>query len=160
MDKIYIICVEDQPEVLRAIAEDLSAFEDAFGLEECESAAEAEELMDEIDAEGDHVGVLVCDHVMPGKTGVEFLAEVQDDPRFRHTRKLLLTGLATRQDTIKAINAAGIDRFIEKPWADDDLNDYVRTLLTEFILDKGLNYENYLAHLDKTTLFRRLRREV
>lgn len=156
MDKIYIICVEDQPEVLRAIADDLASFEEAFGLEECESAAEAEEVMDEIDAEGDHVGVIVCDHVMPGKTGVKFLAEVHEDIRFRYTRKLLLTGLATQQDTIRAINSASVDRFIEKPWSAEQLNEYVRVLLTEFILDKGLDYEAYLAYLDKPTLFRRL----
>lgn len=156
MEKIYIICVEDQPEVLNSVIKDLAPFEERFIIEGCESALEAEELLDEIDADGDYAGLLVCDHVMPDKTGVEFLIEVNDDNRFPHTKKLLLTGLATHQDTINAINNAAIDRFIEKPWEPEVLHQYVSILLTQFILDQGLNYERYLDLLDKTTLFERL----
>lgn len=160
MERIYIICVEDQQEVLRAIAEDLSPFEETFFIEECESADEASALMDEIDNEGIFIGVIVCDHVMPGKTGVDFLVDIHRDSRFTHTKKLLLTGLATHQDTINAINNAEIDRFIEKPWQASTLVEYVRILLTEFILDKGIDYQRFLPHLDKKTLFERLRKEV
>lgn len=157
MEKIYIICVEDQPEVLNAVIKDLESFEDLFLVEGCESAIEAEELLEDIDADGDFVGLLICDHVMPDKTGVDFLIEVNDDDRFLHTKKLLLTGLATHEDTINAINNAAIDRFIEKPWQPEMLNKYVRILLTQFVLEQGLNYEKYMTHLDKQTLFEKLR---
>jgi len=157
MEKIYIICVEDQPEVLNAVVKDLEAFEDLFIVEGCESAIEAEELLNDIDADGDFAGLLICDHVMPDKTGVDFLIEVNDDDRFLHTKKLLLTGLATHADTINAINNAAIDRFIEKPWQPEVLNKYVRILLTQFILRQGLDYEPYMTHLDKQTLFEKLR---
>ncbi len=157
MEKIYIICVEDQPEVLNAVVKDLEAFEDLFIVEGCESAIEAEELLNDIDADGDFAGLLICDHVMPDKTGVDFLIEVNDDDRFLHTKKLLLTGLATHADTINAINNAAIDRFIEKPWQPEALNKYVRILLTQFILEQGLDYEPYITHLDKQTLFEKLR---
>ena len=158
MEKIYIICVEDQPEVLESIAKDLQTFEPAFRLEECSSAQEATELLEEIDMEGDYVGLIVSDHVMPGETGVDFLIRMHRDPRFRNTRKLLLTGLATHQDTINAINNADIDRFIEKPWDRQVLIDYAKNLLTAFILDQGIDYEPYLKFLDKQLLFRRLRK--
>lgn len=157
MEKIYIICVEDQPEVLNAIVKDLFPFEELFVVEGCEDALEAEELLEEIDADGDFIGLLICDHVMPDKTGVDFLIEVNGDDRFPHTKKLLLTGLATHQDTINAINNAAIDRFIEKPWQSELLHNYVSTLLTEFILEQGVNYEPYLELLDKPTLFEGLR---
>lgn len=157
MEKIYIICIEDQPEVLNAVMKDLALFEEAFIVEGCESAPEAEELLDDIDADGDYAGLLVCDHVMPDKTGVDFLIEVNDDPRFPHTKKLLLTGLATHEDTINAINNAAIDRFIEKPWQQEVLHKYVRILLTQFVLEQGLDYEPYLTYLDKPTLFENLR---
>lgn len=158
MEKIYIICVEDQPEVLESIVKDLQLFEPVFRLEECESAQEATELLEEIDLDGDFVGLIVSDHVMPGETGVDFLIRIHKDARFRHTKKLLLTGLATHQDTINAINHADIDRFIEKPWNKDLLVRYVKSLLTAFILDKGINYESYLSFLDKELLFSRLRK--
>jgi two-component system chemotaxis response regulator CheY len=157
MEKIYILCVEDQREVLNAILQDLDPLESAFILEGCESAQEAAELMEEIDAQGNWIGILVCDHVMPEKNGVDFLTEVNQDARFAHTKKLLLTGLATHQDTIHAINEAGIDRYIEKPWDAGQLVGQVRQLLTFFILEKGIPYEKSLPHLDTPTLLKNLR---
>lgn len=157
MEKIYIICIEDQREVLNAILQDLESLEPTFMLEGCESAPEAEELMDEIDARGDYAGLLVCDHVMPEKSGIDFLIEVNRDKRFSKTRKLLLTGLATHQDTINAINNADIDRYIEKPWDAEKLIVQVRRLLTHFIIDMGIPYEKYLPHLDTPTLLKRIR---
>ncbi len=62
-----------------------------------------------------YITVIVSDHVMPGKTGVELLTDVFHDSRFPNTKKILLTGQATHTDTINAINA-GIDRYFEKPW--------------------------------------------
>jgi len=158
MEKIYIICVEDQREVLNTVLKDLEIFEGPFFLEGCESADEAEELLDELDAQGDYVGLMVCDHVMPGKSGVQLLIDVNKDGRFRHTKKLLLTGLATHQDTIDAINQAAIDRYIEKPWNVETLQKQARTLLTRFLFDQGLSYEAYLPVLDSETVLERLRR--
>ncbi len=61
------------------------------------------------------IALIISDHVMPGKTGVELLTDVSKDGRFGFTRKVLLTGQATHTDTINAINSAGIDRYFEKP---------------------------------------------
>ena len=157
MEKIYILCVEDQREVLNAILQDLEPLGAAFILEGCESAMEASDLMEEVDANGDYVGLLVCDHVMPDKSGVDFLIEVNRDRRFKHSRKLLLTGLATHQDTINAINNAAIDRYIEKPWTAESLVRQARELLTHFILDQGLPYQKYLPLLDTQILLERIR---
>lgn len=158
MENINIIVVEDQREVLQAISKDLIVLEDAFLVEECESAAEAESVMDEIYRKGDYVGVIITDQVMPNKTGVEFLIDVHKDPRFPGTRKMLLTGLATHHDTIEAINKASVDKYFSKPWKTDDLLQSVRSLLTEFILEKGIAEKPYLHHLDKKLLFEKLRK--
>ena len=160
MEKINIIVVEDQREVLHAITKDLATLEDFLSVEECESATGALALMRELDKEGDHVALIISDHVMPERTGVDFLAEVQRDDRFKGTRKILLTGLATHADTINAINRASIDRYISKPWKSNELLDVVRELLTEYILEKGLPYEKYLSWMDKSVLFEKLRKET
>ncbi|MFY0625540.1 MAG: response regulator [Reichenbachiella sp.] len=157
MEKIYIICIEDQREVLNVVSDHLSHFEDLLTLEECESTAEARELIEEIDDNGDYVGVIVSDHVMPNQTGVDFLVEINNDDRFKATRKILLTGQATHIDTIQAINKAGIDKYVEKPWTKEDLIKKVSVLLTEFIIKKGIPYESYMAVLDKPTLFELLK---
>jgi two-component system chemotaxis response regulator CheY len=158
MENINIIIVEDQREVLHAITKDLTALEDFVSVEECESAAEAMDLMNKIDAQGDFVALIISDHVMPEKTGVDFLTDVHNDKRFEGTKKILLTGLATHADTINAINNASIDRYISKPWKSKELMDIVRNLLTEFIFNTGLAYEKHLPWMDKKVVFERMRK--
>lgn len=158
MEKIYILLVEDQREVLQAVAKDLSEFEDIFLIEECESAAEAKSIMETTYRNGDYVALIVADHVMPEKSGIDFLIDVNKDDRFADTRKILLTGLATHQDTIRAINSAAIDLYLEKPWKSSVLKEAVKKTLTEFILAKGIDYQPYLKHLDQTVLFEILRK--
>ncbi|BCK14020.1 Hydrogenase transcriptional regulatory protein hupR1 [Vibrio cholerae] len=92
MEKLNIICVDDQREVLSAVLQDLEPLSRWINIEDCESADEALELMDDLDAQGEWVAVVISDHVMPGKSGVELLSEISADPRFIHTKKVLLTG--------------------------------------------------------------------
>ncbi|HAA56878.1 MAG TPA: hypothetical protein DCE42_19080 [Myxococcales bacterium] len=152
MEKIFIVCVDDQPDTLSAVSKDLELFETHCGVEMCESAKEAFALLDELDAAGDFPAVIISDHVMPGQTGVEFLAEVEKDKRFDAVRKILLTGLATHQDTVAAINHARIDHYLEKPWKPETLVQAVKEQLTYFVLRKGLDYQDYAPILDPTLL--------
>lgn len=156
MEKLNIICVDDQREVLSAVLQDLEPMNVWLNIEDCESAAEALDLMDELDANGECVALVVSDHVMPEKTGVELLTEISADSRFVYTKKVLLTGQATHSDTINAINSAGINRYFEKPWGTKELLECVRTLVTEYIFDKGLDYSEWQAHLDQTVVLNRL----
>lgn len=156
MDKLNIICVDDQREVLSAVLKDLSSLNEFFHVEDCESADEALELMDELDAEGEYIALVISDHVMPGKTGVELLTEISQDARFIRTKKVLLTGQATHQDTISAINRARIESYFEKPWKADALLLTARSLITEYIFDMGLDYQPWIDILDNSVVFRRL----
>jgi len=154
MEKINIICVDDEREVLDSVVRDLEYLSDIINIEECESALECLELLEELDANQEYVAVLISDHVMPEKTGVELLTEVELDPRFLGTKKLLLTGLATQADTIKAINDAKLDNFLEKVWDPQELLQTVKELVTEYIVERGINYEDYIEKLDAPTLYR------
>ena len=160
MNKLNIICVDDQREVLNTITEDLKIFEDYLNIEECESADEAQEVMEDIDSQGDLIALIISDHVMPDTTGVDFLATVKADERFAHTKKILLTGLATHQDTITAINQAGIDQYVEKPWQQEQLQSAIRELLTRYILGVGIDYHPYMDILDRTLLFKMLQQST
>ncbi|GAJ70627.1 LOW QUALITY PROTEIN: putative chemotaxis protein CheY [Vibrio sp. JCM 18904] len=157
MEKLNVICVDDQREVLSAVLQDLEPLNQWLNIEDCESAGEALELMDEFDAEAEMIALIISDHVMPGKTGVELLTDVSKDGRFGFTRKVLLTGQATHTDTINAINSAGIDRYFEKPWQASQLIECVRNLVTQYIFDVGLDYTQYHEHLDQSVVFERLR---
>lgn len=153
MERLNIICVDDQREVLRTLMKDIEEIAEYINVEECESAEEAWELMEEIEDDGDYVALIISDHVMPGKNGVDFLIEVNNDSRFISTKKVLLTGLATQKETISAINNAGIDNYFEKPWKGDSLLTIIKKLLTIFIIEKGMEYMKYTPILDQPTLY-------
>jgi len=158
MERINIIYVDDQREVLTTIGKELEDFEEFFNLESCESADEAWELLEEIDINGDYTAVLISDHIMPGKRGVDFLTEVDQDFRFDSIKKILLTGMATHQDTIAAINNASIDRYLEKPWKAEELVKMVRELLTIFVLEVGIDFERFRTKLDQEVVIKEYRK--
>ena len=157
MEKINIICVDDQQEVLDSVMRDLRPLGDLIHLEEASSAAECLDLVEQIDEDGDHIAVIISDQVMPGEQGTDLLRKITTDGRFNKTRKVLLTGQATHADTINAINEGGIDNYVEKPWQPEHLLNVVKRLLTLYILDSGIDYRPYMSILDNTTLFSKLR---
>ncbi len=135
MSKPVILCIDDQRDVLAALTKDLSAFTDYFELMDADSAEDAGEVLAELTRDGTQVALLICDHVMPGVSGVDFLSSLRKRNELTHTRKLLLTGLATQGDTIRAINEAAIDHYLAKPWQAGQLTDTVARLVTSFILE-------------------------
>ena len=157
MEKINIICVDDQQEVLDSVMRDLRVLSPLVRLEEASGTADCLRLIDQIDADGDHVAVVISDQVMPGESGTELLAKIASDSRFGKTRKVLLTGQATHADTINAINEGQVDNYVEKPWVPEKLLATVKRLRTLYILDAGIDYKPYMSILDNTTLFSKLR---
>lgn len=156
MENLTIIYLDDQREVLTTIGKDLAVFEKHINLEECETVEEAETLIEKLYSQSDYVAVIISDHIMPGKNGVEFLSMINQDDRFEKTKKVLLTGLATHEDTITAINNANIQRYIEKPWKSETLVQMTKELLTAYIMENGIEYEPYMEILDQKTLYQYL----
>src|SRR4029078_11984091 len=73
----HILCVDDEEGILSALRQQLSArFGRECDIEVAQSAHDALELMDEIEAEGEDLAVVIADQIMPGMKGVEFLEEV------------------------------------------------------------------------------------
>jgi len=129
MSKANIICVDDQREVLSAIKKDLESFSDNFNIVDCESAGEADEVIEDLLNDGESIALIICDHIMPGENGIDFLAKINNSEKLKNVKKLLLTGLATQQDTIKAVNEAQIDYYLEKPWDSTEFVGAVKKLV-------------------------------
>jgi len=70
------------------------------------------------------VAVIITDQRMPGMTGVELLRRVYE--RFPETVRIILTGFADSEATIKAINDGHIYGYVNKPWEPDELKAIVR----------------------------------
>ncbi|MBE6420094.1 MAG: response regulator [Akkermansiaceae bacterium] len=157
MEKINIICIDDQQEVLDSVMRDLRSLTPLIRLEEASGVEDCLSLIEQIDDDGDLVGIVISDQVMPEANGTELLAKIAGDKRFAKTRKVLLTGQATHADTINAINEGHIDNYIEKPWQPEKLLAVVKKLLTLYVLDMGLDHTEYMSVLDQQTLFAKLR---
>lgn len=129
MNKQNIICMDDQREVLSAIKRELEVFSTDYNIVECESASEAEELFREFKETNQTIALIICDHIMPGENGIDFLARMASEGNLKNIKSIVLTGLASHQDTIKAINEAKIDYYLEKPWDSEEFVSIVRKLI-------------------------------
>ena len=65
---------------------------------------------------------------MPGRTGLEVLAELRREPRFAETAVIMLTARAQVGDR-QAAEDAGVDRFLPKPFSPLELEMVVSELL-------------------------------
>src|SRR6056297_4141286 len=146
--EIYILVVEDEPEVLDSIVRDITEFEEHFNVEMADTAEEAEALIEEIISENGKIGLVLCDHVLPGKNGVELLVEMQKEEKTKSTRKVLITGQAGLQETVRAVNEADLKHYIAKPWNKDELVNIVKELLTNYVLDHVDDVLPYMKVLD------------
>ncbi|MEN8662756.1 MAG: response regulator [Lentimonas sp.] len=152
MKKIYILCVDDEPEVLDAVQRNIADIEDTFPIITAESADDARKVIEQIKSEGNDLGLILCDHVMPGDHGVDLLIEIGNQPEFTQTRKVLLTGQAGLDATVKAVNKGQLNHYIAKPWGAEELMQIVKDQLTEYIIKTNQNPIPYMAMLDAAKL--------
>ncbi len=148
MNRVTILCVEDEPEVRDALVRDLDAFAAVFRIEAAEDAEDALTVVQECAAARDPIGLILCDHMLPGKLGADLLVELKDKPETAPARKVLVTGQAGLEDTIKAVNNADLDHYIAKPWTREALHDVVRKYLTDYVIDEIDDLLPYVSLLD------------
>lgn len=98
--------------------------------------------------DGIKLALILCDHIMPDKTGIDFLIELNQHDSTQPTRKLLLTGQAGLEDTVTAINNAALDFYISKPWRGDQLRDTITKQLTDFVIANDKQLLNWTSILD------------
>lgn len=152
MSELVILVVEDEPEVRSAIVRDLDQHFDSVRIDEAADADDAEEALAEARAAGDEVGLILADHRLPGRSGVDLLVELHDDPTTRSIRKVLITGQAGHADTIRAINDAGLDHYIAKPWDPEELIRISVDELTDFVIEAELDPLAHMRELDGVRL--------
>lgn len=147
--KLSILVLEDEPEVRAALERDLIELSPVVRIEPAEDVEDAWEVINEILDDGDILALALCDHRLPGTTGVDFMIELAGDDQLVETRKVLVTGQADLEDTVRAVNDAHLDHYIAKPWKRDELVRVVREQLTDYVIACGLNPLPYMAVLDQ-----------
>jgi len=77
--------------------------------------------------EKEEVDLIVSDMRMPGMDGAMLLAQVASN--YPDVVRILLTGYADMDSTIRAVNEGHIYRYISKPWEDNDIKITVQKAL-------------------------------
>lgn len=145
---LAILILEDEPEVRAALERDLLEFADIVRIEPAEDVTDAWAVIDEMKADGDELALALCDHRLPKTTGVDFMIQMMDDSRTVSARKVLITGQADLRDTVRAVNEAGLDHYIAKPWQIEQLHQVVREQLTNYVESNQINPLPYMSVLD------------
>jgi diguanylate cyclase (GGDEF)-like protein len=131
----HILCVDDEEGILTALRQQLGArFGGECEIEVAQSANDAIELLDDLEKDGESLAVAIVDQIMPGMKGVELLEEIHR--RAPATTKILLTGQAGLDAVVAAINRAGLNHYIPKPWEEPDLRLAVENLLRQYRLGR------------------------
>ncbi|SHO57158.1 response regulator [Vibrio quintilis] len=146
--RYLILCVDDEREILDSVSQDLDIFEEHFTLEAAESVSEAREVIAEYEQQGIKLALILCDHIMPEQTGIEFLIELNQHAPTLNSRKVLLTGQAGLDDTVEAINHACLDFYISKPWQGDQLREVVKNQLTQYMIKNESDLTGWMPILN------------
>jgi len=122
-----ILLVDDEPNILAAIRRVL--VDEPYGILAAESAEAALGLL-----ENNQCKVVISDERMPGMGGAEFLCRVHES--YPGTIRILLTGHASIDSAMKAVNSGEIYRFFTKPWNDLDLRMAIRSAVEKYDLEE------------------------
>ncbi len=66
-----------------------------------------------------HIDVVVSDQKMPGMSGTQLLTIVKK--RYPKIGRIILSGYSNKEDLSDSISKAGVDKFLSKPWNDEQL---------------------------------------
>jgi EAL domain-containing protein (putative c-di-GMP-specific phosphodiesterase class I) len=112
MQEPVVLLVDDEELVTEGLARAL--FAEPFRVLSASSAGRALGILAR-----ERVDVIVSDEQMPEVSGSELLSEVR--VRYPDVQRIMLTGRASLDTTIRAINDAGVFRFLRKPCATPDM---------------------------------------
>lgn len=126
MSKPAILCVDDEAVVLNSLKIQLKKeFGDAYIYEVAESADEALEIIEELQAEETDILVIVSDWLMPGIKGDEFLIRVHQ--KYPKIIKVMLTGQADEAAIQRAKEKAELHNCLYKPWSSQELIETIKS---------------------------------
>ena len=137
MKRPIIFAIDDDPQVIRAIARDLrSEYKKDYRILSTDSSEEALNSLQELKKQGEEVAVFLSDQRMPDMLGVEFLQKAREF--FPASKKVLLTAYSDIDAAIKAINDVQLDYYLTKPW--DPPTEKLYPILNDLLEDWQSHY--------------------
>lgn len=122
MKKHKVLLVDDEPNVTEALKRALRR--ESYEIFTATSARDALKVLERTE-----IDVVISDEQMPEMSGSQFLAIVCD--KYPHTIRIILTGQASLEAAVRAINEGQVYRFLNKPCNEVDLKVTVRQALLQ-----------------------------
>jgi len=134
-----ILIVDDEENVISALKRIF--MDDAINVLSAASALEGIELLKQ-----NAVKLVISDEQMPGMSGSEFLSMIRQE--YPHVVRIILTGHASIEAAMKAINDGEIYRFFIKPWNNYEIRTTVKAAIEKFNLEEELRQkEELIKHM-------------
>ena len=118
--KKRVLLVEDEPNIIEAITFLLSR--EGWHVDTQTDGATAVKRVRELQPD-----LLMLDHMLSGKSGLDILIELRSDDQFLALPILMLTARGQMRDRAEA-EAAGVSRFMTKPFSNTEVLAAVRDL--------------------------------
>ena len=119
----HILLIDDEVSILHSLK--LSLVKENYKLHFANCASEALSIVKKHD-----IAVVVSDHQMPGKNGVDLLAEIRD--LRPDIIRILLTGECDSVCTIDSINKAHVYLFLSKPFAGREMRKVLKDAVGKY----------------------------
>jgi thioredoxin reductase (NADPH) len=115
MPKPILLAIDDDTSVLEAVVQDLRRhYGQDYRILRAASGHAALDICRQLQERNDTVALFLSDQRMPGLSGVDFLQQAMG--LYPEAKRVLLTAYADTEAAIRAINAAKIHYYLNKPW--------------------------------------------
>ena len=121
-----ILIVDDEPNVISSLKRAL--VDEPYAIYSVNSGEEGLKLLKQ-----HKIKLIISDERMPGMAGSDFLSLAKKE--FPDTIRIMLTGHASIDAAMKAVNKGEIYRFFTKPWDEIELKIAIRMALEKYNLE-------------------------
>lgn len=131
MNKYSLLIVDDDENLLHSMKRALR--KERYNLYFATSANQAFEKISAV-----NIDMVISDYQMPGMNGLTFLQKLKSSNPDILT--IMMTGIEDVKIAVKAINDAGVYKFIIKPWSNEDLKITIRRAFESLAVIRERDY--------------------
>jgi thioredoxin reductase (NADPH) len=137
MARPILLAVDDDVSVLEAVVQDLRRqYGSTYRVMRAAGGQAALDTLAQLKSRDEPVALVISDQRMPGMSGVDLLERVREI--YPEARRVLLTAYADTEAAIRAINAARIHYYLNKPW--DPPEEKLYPVLSDLLEDWQAGY--------------------
>jgi len=122
-----VLIVDDEPFVINSVRRVL--IDDGYKIYSAKNGIDGLDIL-----KAHTIKVVISDEMMPEMSGSEFLSKIRQ--QYPNVIRIMLTGHASIEAAMRAVNEGEIYRFFMKPWDDLDIRFAVRAGIEKYNLEE------------------------